>query len=83
MQKTNGSLIFEFPSDCNLNNTLFKMLAAAWNMISGGGQYLASVSELAKTIECLFFLQAFLKQIPPATITIHLTTQVTNRLPVH
>lgn len=50
MQKTNGSLIFEFPSDCNLNN-LFKMLAAAWNMISGGGQYLASVSELAKIIE--------------------------------
>lgn len=48
MQKTNGSLIFEFPSGCNLNNSLFKMLAAAWNMISGGGQYLASVSELAK-----------------------------------
>lgn len=65
MQKTNGSLIFEFPSDCNLNNSMFKMLAAAWDMISGGGQYLASVSELAKIIEfhtkkrLKFFLQAF------------------------
>lgn len=51
MQKTNDSLIFETPFDCKLNNPVFKTLAAAGNMISGGGQYLASVSELAKIIE--------------------------------
>lgn len=58
-------------------------------MISGGGQYLASVSELAKIIEfqtkerLIFFLQAFSTQIPPATIIpTHLTTQVTSRIPV-
>lgn len=51
MQKTNGSLIFEFPSGRGVNNPSFKMLAAAWNMISGGEQYLANVSELANMIE--------------------------------
>lgn len=51
MQKTNGSLIFEFPSGCRVNNSSFKMLAAAWNMVSGGEQYLANVSELANMIE--------------------------------